>query len=232
MKNRFQVSGFRFQGDNRSILNSTKTYNLEPETCRASRGFTLIQMIVSIALFSVVMMVALRAPPSLTGANKKAQALQSVMNNLNISVDSMVRNMRMGRDYECVGTGVVSTGANTADCLSGKSEVRFACNQDTPSCVQTSGRWGYRFGAGGGCPAGALCKSTDPTASTPWARITAPEVTVQDVTFYVVGTTPGEPGNDMVQPKVIMVIRGEAGTGKAKTTFHIQATAVQRELDL
>ena len=199
----------------------------------SSSGFTLIEMIVSIALFSVVMVVAVGALLSLTGANKKAQALQSVMNNLNLSVDSMVRNIRMGRDYRCVGPSARLTGpgTKTADCLSGEEEIRFTCNPDTPSCAQTSIRWGYKFG-GVDCPAGALCKSTDLTASTPWARITAPEVTVQDVKFYVVGTAPGNPGNDMVQPKVIMVIKGEAGTGKAKTTFHIQATAVQRELDL
>src|SRR3989344_9208579 len=112
-------------------------------------GFTLIEMIVSIALFAVVMTVAVGALLSLTGANEKAQAPQSVMNNLNISLDSMVRNIRMGRDYRCVGPTASLTdppGTKTADCLSGEEEIRFTCNPDTPSCAQTSIRWGYKFG--------------------------------------------------------------------------------------
>lgn len=192
---------------------------------KSGKGFTLVEMIVSIALFAVVMMVAVGALLSLTSANKKAQALQSVMNNLNISLDSMVRNVRMGAFYYCVGG--TSTGTNTANCPNGETQLDFTCNPDTPSCAVTSGRWAYKFGCG--TTVDAICKSTnagDPTPS--WAPITAPEVKIQDMTFYVVGTT----RSDTVQPKVIMVIKGEAGTGKALTAFHIQATAVQRELDL
>ena len=201
---------------------------------KTNPGFTLIEMIVSIALFSVVMMVAVGALLSLTGANKKAQALQSVMNNLNISVDSMVRNIRMGRNYHCGAGNFVGDGSD--DCATGDTQILFTCNPDTPSCAKTKHRWGYKLGTGAPnspCSAGHLCKSIDAEKVAPtWAEITADEVTIEDVTFYVVGTAPGESGNDMVQPKVIMVIKGEAGTGKAKTTFHIQATAVQRELDL
>ena len=40
---------------------------------------------------------------SLVYANRKAEALQSVMNNLNISLDNMVRNVRMGSNYRCRG---------------------------------------------------------------------------------------------------------------------------------
>src|SRR3989344_870609 len=190
MKNSFQLLAFSFQQMQKRFGLSLKADSWQ---LKAGQGFTLIEMIVSIALFAVVMTVAVGALLSLTGANKKAQALQSVMNNLNISVDSMVRNVRMGRDYRCVGdtADLTSPGGKTADCLSGEEEIRFTCNPDTPSCADTSGRWGYRFTTGGGCPAGALCKSTDPATSGTWARITAPEVTIEDVKFYVVGTEPG-----------------------------------------
>ena len=171
------------------------------------------------------MLVAVGALLSLTGANKKAQNLQSVMNNLNISVDSMVRNMRMGMAYHC-GTGDFEAGG-VNDCATGGTAVTFTCNPDTPSCAATGGRWAYGFNIAG-CPAGAICKSTSNGSSGTWSRITAPQVTVNSMTVYVVGST----RSDTVQPKVIVVIKGEAGTGKTLTTFHIQATAVQRELDL
>ena len=194
-------------------------------------GFTLIEMIVAIALFSVVMVVAVGALLSLTGANKKAQALQSVMNNLNISIDSIVRNVRMGSKYYC------GVGSGTNDCSTGGTAITFDCNPRTPSCAATGGRWGYEivcpqgFSGNGTCPSGGyIARSTN--GGTSWSRITAPEVTISSMKFYVVGTTPGTTG-DTVQPKVIVVVKGEAGgVGKTNTKFHIQATAVQRELDL
>ncbi len=64
----------------------------------------------------------------------------------------------------------------------------------------------------------------------PYAYLTAPEVDISEMKFYVGGTTPG----DTSQPKVVMVIKGiaNAENAKTKTTFSIQSTAVQRVLDL
>ena len=65
------------------------------------RGFTLVEMIVAVALFAVVMLVSTGALLALVGANRKAQGLQSVMNNLNIALDGMIRSIRMGTAYRC-----------------------------------------------------------------------------------------------------------------------------------
>ena len=54
-----------------------------------------------LALFAIVMLIASATLLSLVAANRKAEALQSVMNNLNISLDEMVRNVRMGSNYRC-----------------------------------------------------------------------------------------------------------------------------------
>jgi len=72
-----------------------------PNTKYRSHGFTLIEMIVAVGLFSIVMLVSISALLSLVDANRKAQALQSVMNNLNIAVDGMVREIREGSNYRC-----------------------------------------------------------------------------------------------------------------------------------
>ena len=71
-----------------------------------SRGFSLIEMIVAVALFAVVMLVAVGALLALVDANRKARALESVMNNLNITLDSMVRAMRMGSAFNCNSTAI------------------------------------------------------------------------------------------------------------------------------
>jgi len=85
------------------------------------RGFTLVEMIVAVALFSVVMLVSVGTLLALVGANRKAQALQSVMSNLNIALDSMVRSIRMGSVYHCGGGNYTVP----ADCANGGTTFAF-----------------------------------------------------------------------------------------------------------
>ena len=183
---------------------------------RTSRGFTLVEMIVAIGLFAVVMIVCVSALLSLVHANRKAQALQSVMNNLNIALDGMVRSVRMGTQYDgsrsC--TGVVDP-SYPQDCPAGGTTFIFrSFDGDNVAYVFDGSR---------------LERSLDgnPLNATP---ITAPEVSIDEMLFYVVGTNRG----DTLQPRVVIVINGSAGAAgtTARTTFHIQATAVQRVLDL
>ncbi len=64
-------------------------------------GFTLVEMIVALGIFSVVAVVALGALTKIISANKKAQTLQASITNLNFALDSMSREMRVGKNYYC-----------------------------------------------------------------------------------------------------------------------------------
>jgi len=191
-----------------------------PHASRASRGFTLVEMIVAIALFSVVMVVCVGALLSLVNANRKAQSLQSVMNNLNIALDGMARSVRMGNTYDgstgC--SGNLDGGAK--DCTGGSTRISFQPYGDATELA-----WIYNFNSA----THSIERSTSGSISGA-AAITAPEVTIEDMRFYVVGTDRG----DTVQPKVVIVVKGSAGApgSPTRTTFHIQAAAVQRILDL
>ena len=69
---------------------------------RAKRaGFTLVEMIVSLALFSVVAVIAIGALLKVIDANDKAQSIQSAVTNLNFALESMSRDLRTGTDYDC-----------------------------------------------------------------------------------------------------------------------------------
>lgn len=188
------------------------------KTARISRGFTLVEMIVSVGLFAVVMLVSIGALLALSGANRKAQALQSVMNNLNVAIDGMVRAIRMGSEYHC-GIGDFTV---PQSCQNGDTVFAFeAFGGDTSN---PSDQWIYSYD-----PAThRIYKSQDGGANT--FAITAPEVSIDSMKFYVVGTTRG----DTTQPKVVLTVEGTAGAAnvKTRTTFNIQATAVQRVLDL
>ncbi len=189
---------------------------LTPLTSERTRGFTLIEMMVSVALFAVVMTVCIDVLLSLVNANRKAQALQSVMNNLNIALDGMVRAVREGSVYHCGPGG--GQNMSTQDCSSAPSTI-FAFEPHGQDA--TGNPWVYSL------QNGQIYRSENGQIAIP---ITAPEVSISSLSFYVVGSTPG----DSLQPEVLIVVEGAAGAPgtSAQTTFHIEATAVQRQLDL
>jgi len=65
-------------------------------------GFTLIEIIVSLGIFSIVAVVALGALLRIVTANAKAQTLHDAITNLNFGLESMSREMRVGAGYTCL----------------------------------------------------------------------------------------------------------------------------------
>jgi hypothetical protein len=167
------------------------------------------------------MLVSVGTLLALVHANRKAQALQSVMNNLNIALDSMVRSARMGSYYDGSAACSAIDLDNPTDCVGGGTVLSFKPFGSTESDPS----WVYVFDEEAQTLKRSVTGSIDNATS-----ITAPEVTIDDMKFYVVGTEVG----DLIQPKILIVIEGSAGRlgSSARTTFHIQATAVQRVLDL
>jgi len=187
---------------------------------KQDRGFSLVEMIVAVALFTIVMLISVSALLALVDANRKARALQVVMNNLNIALDGMVRSFRMGTSYHCGGGDITVT----ADCSSaGDISVAFKPFCVSPPCA-ASNRWIYSYDP----TTKRLYKSENSGLNT--FAITSPDISIDYMRFYVVGSSVG----DVIQPKIVIVIKGTAGSDKVttRTTFSIQATAVQRALDI
>ncbi|PCI89949.1 hypothetical protein COB18_02390 [Candidatus Kaiserbacteria bacterium] len=201
-----------------------------------SRGFTLIEMMVAVALFAIVMTVSVGALLSLVDANRKAQSLQSVMNNLNVALDGMVRSIRMGVNYHCgnineLNQTVLST---RVDCISGGQLFAFEAFGNSRS--NNSDQWVYWF------EDGRLYKSED--SRTTALPITAPEIQIDSFEVFVTGAAGVlNQDGDVIQPKVVISLQGTAGAEgntfsvvgsaeKIRTTFNIQAVASQRLLDL
>ncbi|MFA6273000.1 MAG: type II secretion system protein [Candidatus Paceibacterota bacterium] len=80
-------------------------WNLELGTWkfRASGGFSLVEILVSLAIFSVVMVTAAGALLTTIDANHKAQAVQLAVNNLSFALESMSRPIREGNSYPADG---------------------------------------------------------------------------------------------------------------------------------
>lgn len=205
-------------------------------------GFTLIEMLVSVALFAVLVLVCIGALLSLVAANKKAQALEAVMNNLNISIDDMTRNLREGTAYNC--TNITNPGGAAADCTSGGSLLSF----EPYSTLSTPPpRWVFAYAAYGTAvqwSSGATCVTTtkkdgcimvSKDGGNTYTQLTSPDVSINKLEFFVAGTqSSSQKTSNYEQPYAIIVIKGTAnGTdAKSSSTFHIEAAADQRALNL
>src|SRR3989338_987870 len=123
------------------------------------RGFTLIEMLVSVAIFSVVMLIALGSLLAMSESDRKAQTLKSVINNLNFSLDSMSRTIRTGTMYHCdVAQGSISaprdcavTAATSFAFLAADGVAVYYCLGSGSTC-SSSGTAILRS-VGGGAPA-------------------------------------------------------------------------------
>ena len=169
-----------------------------------SRGYTLIELIVAMGLFSLIMLLASGAYLILIGANRQAQAISTGIDNLSFALESMTRSIRTGTNYNCGGLG---------DCPNGASS--FSVVDDNGASVTYS------------LVGSAIQKMTGNTAST----LTDPSVTISSLTFYAFGTHPVP--TDYQQARVTIIVSGTVSSGPGKTEpFTIETGATMRGSDI
>jgi len=74
----------------------------------SKKGFTLVEMVVSLGIFSLVMVVAMGAFLKITEVNKRAQNVKNAVNNVNFTLEAMSRELRTGSDYNLNGSNQVT----------------------------------------------------------------------------------------------------------------------------
>ncbi|HUD03144.1 MAG TPA: type II secretion system protein [Candidatus Paceibacterota bacterium] len=195
------------------------------------RGFTLIEMLVSVALFSVVMVLALGALLSLSTADRKAQALKSAIDNLNFALDSMSRTIRTGSNYHC-------GSALGGNCTSGNNTFYFTANNGVVTAYRLESLT-IDSNAASVCgqtiaTPGCLAISLDGGAT--WAPVTSPNVIINDLSasnsylFHLWGSAQGSIDN--TQPIVVMTLSGYVQVSTTQqSAFHLQTTVTQRIYD-
>jgi prepilin-type N-terminal cleavage/methylation domain-containing protein len=213
-------------------------------------AFTLIEMMVSVSLFLIVMVISLGAVLAIVDGNKKAQAINSVSNNLSSAIESMVRDIKTGYAYSCpVGgtpltvplTGVTfDTGAGT--CIPGidniTSEIAFI---STISGDKRSVK--YEFIPGDddrGKIVKTFCSAAKISCSNPGdytaIDITSPDIDIENMEFRIrrpdsAASTPAP--EERGQPSVFMLLKGTAYVNKTKASdFSMQTFVSQRVLNI
>ncbi len=181
---------------------------------KMKKGFTLIELMVSVSIFVVVMTISMGSIIGVFDANRKSRSLKTVLNNLNIAVESVSKEMRYGTNYHCEGsaTGPNDPITSPQDCpYPGGNLISFLSSDDVQITYRINGSSiEKQVGSGG------------------FIALTAPEIIIDNLTFYTFGTTVG----DTSQPKVIIKIDGHSGTTKGRSDFTLQTLVSQRALDL
>lgn len=178
------------------------------KSLQTKNGFTLVEMTVSLGLFTIIMFIATSAFLSIVNTDRKARSVRIAADNLNIALEDMSRRIKTGSTYDCGAIGGVT------DCTLGENSLNFKDEDD----VQTT----YRLNQINGSIYRKIGVGSD-------LQITSTEITITNLKFIVSGSAVGSADNQ--QPMVVIVIDGSLGSGATASSFKIQTTVTQRAYD-
>lgn len=191
-------------------------------TSRPARGFTLIEIIVSVGLFALVMLVATSAYLALIRLDRRARATNQTVSSLSFALDAMVRGIRTGSEYHCINGSPDSAGNS----ISGNCTQFYYTDSNLPSgnnivTFFLNGASIYRNEG-----------SSYSTSIVGASRLTDPAITISSMKFYVRGM--GNGVAEVSQPQVLFVLKGSmpADTEGNVTTFTIEQGATARIIDI
>lgn len=197
------------------------------------KGFTLIEMMVSLALFTIVITIAVGALLALIGGSSSAQGEQSVMTTMTFALDSMTREIRTATSY--VGTTTVDNLSRQKDWdnttvgnspLAGSAAISFI---ESGSSITTSASPHNRIAYFYDSTNHKIMRQVD--ANQP-ESIISDDIFVESAVFYVSDTKNFNTDGDIKQPTVTIVIMARDINDTAGKIFTLQTTVTQRELDI
>lgn len=192
-------------------------------------GFTLIEMLVALSLFTIVITIAAGAFLALISVSKGVQSEQTVMTTLTFVLDSMTREIRTGSNYWCNTRAALQTPAATTayrDCINGDAGLSLIESGSSITSAAGNKRIAYYF------------DTTSSTAKTIMRKVgtNAPQsivssgITLTSVEFFVTGTERFDINQtNITQPSVTIVLQALDDAGVTTT---LQTTVTQRELDI
>lgn len=188
-------------------------------------GFSLVELLVSLMLFTVVVTIAVGTLLTLIDSNTKARNMQDALTNLQFALDSMTREIRTGTNYYCGGNVENNTPAEAAtrDCEGGASAFAFLEGGQSLTSGG-NGRISYRL-------ENERIERRIGTGS--WEPLTSQRVRITELRFVTRDTDDFLTDGDTTQPTVTLFVSGEAGQIPGlDTSFSLQTSLTQRVRDI
>jgi type II secretory pathway pseudopilin PulG len=182
-------------------------------------------MIVSVGIFSIVMLVASGAYVKLVALDRQARATNDLVTNLSFATESMSRSIRTGTGYACTDPSDLTKDGNGNSTSGQCHQISFTDNNTgQPVSVtyrrNSTGTLGQCIGiASGSCNDSTAVVLTD-------SRVV---IAAGGLDFYVRGVG----ANDGAQPWVTFTLTGTMPNGNTGNTlsFTIQSSATQRKTE-
>ena len=171
------------------------------------QGFTLLEMVISIGIFSVLVTAAIGITIGVSNAYLKSANVQATQDNIRFSVELMTKELRTGSQY-----------ALSASCASRRGEeISFVTAGGERRVYYLSGTTLMRLAGSGGCGA---------------ARpLLADEVNTEGLRFAVGGEAAG-PSDGQPWVMIALAVRSRSGKQPLESRMDLQTTVVQRLRDL
>ena len=208
-----------------------------------TQGFSLVEMMVSLMIFSVVAVIALGAMIKIVSVNKKAQMLLSSITNINFALDIMSRELSLANAVYCsslapaAGSPNVSLSVGSVSCnrnFAGANSVilSFTTTNTGPSCIpgQTLAS-AYLFHMYPSDTSQFTLEKSQQTDcgqnfgsnAAPFVSVTSPNVTLQD--FYI-----NVSYDNVTQkyPLTFLHLSGYAGNATLEKTYFLVQTSISQ----
>jgi prepilin-type N-terminal cleavage/methylation domain-containing protein len=206
------------------------------------QGFTLVEMLIVLGLFSFMMTLATGVLYTTQAINVKLQETQSILDNVNVSADIIARDIRYGTDFHCASTlgEAEREKRKSCDYFDAKGGRFLFFKPDDYS--NATDRVVYYSSS---TPAGNIIFKDEYFGSggtfSNRYQITANDVKIKSLMYYVVGAnssalTSTDVGDihDYEQPLITINLSGETipvMSNASSTKFSIQSTVAARVLD-
>lgn len=187
---------------------------------KPSKGFTLLEMIVAVGLFSILMLISLSSYLTLISLDRESRTTNELVSNLSFAVESMSRALRTGTNYAC-SPGDSNGNSTTGSC----HQITFTDSNNCTVTYRNTGGVLTQTTSGTGCSVGTNVPLTT-------SKIALSTSDPQGLTFYVRGVS--KVGAEASrQPKVTFILRGQMQVSPTKTeVFTIEGGATQRFIEL
>lgn len=189
------------------------------------KGFTLLEMMLAITLFSVASVIAVSSLFGVINFQRKASALQRVENNVNFAIKTMMVDISVGDLYYCgsaIPSGPIESIAPQSCWSSGGQLIVFrnVRNEKTVYRLDNGSiRRCVDILASGVCDSGT---------GDSYLSLTSADVNIDSAasSFYVDGAE-GTAAGDTKQPRAQIVIRASTVVGRETEEINIQTTVSQ-----
>ena len=204
----YEIRSTKFEYGTKSAVSN---FEFRISNFRRSAGFTLLEMVVALGVFSGVMIIAFGVAIAINNAQFKASRIQIVQDDLRFALESMTKEMRTGVNFQASKlAGGLSNGYEQITFRRSDGVQVTYCRQSPTDAMRKI--------------IGVVTDCDDPNAQ----AVTGDDVAIEALTFYLVGENAGATDG---QPRITISLKARSASPKLISAFSIQTTVTQRLRD-